>query len=125
MRVIISTVTRPSLRFSHVKSLDYLCFRKAYLEAHRKGADEAILLNHRGELVEGSRTNLFWMKDNVLYTPAIQCGCLNGIGRQLALKNARQKGIPVKFVHAKPQTLFAADKAFLTNSVMGPVPLIC
>ena len=119
----ISTKVRNKTKLSHLKSINYQPFRDAFLQAKEKGFDEAILLNAKNELVEGARTNLFFVKDGVLMTPAIRCGCLNGITRSCVLKLARQLRLPVKTVRAKAPSLLKADEAFLTNSVSGLVPL--
>ena len=122
-KVIVSKTRRPKTRFSHIKSMDYGCFRKAFIEAKEKGCDEAILLNNRNELVEGSRTNIFFVKKGILYTPATHCGCLNGITRRIVLRLARQMDIPCKSVIADVSVLRQADEAFVTNAVMGVMPL--
>ena len=122
-RVIISKTIRGKSQLSHLKSLDYSCFRQAFLEAKRQGYDEAILLNREGKIVEGSRTNIFLVKDKILYTPSLKCGCLNGITRQMILRIAQQNNITCRMVEAIPKSLMNADEAFLTNSVLGVVPL--
>ncbi|OGX37184.1 MAG: hypothetical protein A3C36_00960 [Omnitrophica WOR_2 bacterium RIFCSPHIGHO2_02_FULL_52_10] len=120
---VISGVRRPGTRYSHIKSLDYLCFRHAYAEALKNGFDEAILLNSRGKIVEGSRTNIFFVKDGILYTPAVSCGCLNGITRRMVMRLARRLGIPCKAVAADARGLLEADEAFVTNALLGVMPL--
>ena len=123
-RAIVSKIIRPKNQFSHLKSLDYSDSRRSFLEAKRQGYDEAILLNREGKVVEGSRTNIFFVKKGTLYTPSLKCGCLNGITRQMILRIARQNKIACQMVEANPQSLRNADEAFLTNSVQGVVPLV-
>ena len=123
-RAIVSKIIRPKTELSHLKSLDYFCFRRAFLEAKRQGYDEAILLNREGNVVEGSRTNIFFVKNKTLYTSALSSGCLDGITRQVVLKIARQNNIPCRMTKVKAQTLFQSDEAFLTNSIAGIMPLI-
>lgn len=123
-RVLISSIVRKKTRFAHVKSMDYCLFRRAFEEARRKGYDEAILLNSSGEIVEGSRSNVFFVKSGVLYTPKIVCGCLNGITRQLVIRLAGQLKIPVKRVLAVSRQIVQADEAFLTNSLIGVKPVV-
>ena len=122
-KAIVSGVPRKKTRFSHVKSMDYGCFHRAFMEAGQRQCDEAVLLNNRKELVEGSRTNLFFVKRNILYTPATRCGCLNGITRQRVIRSARQMGISCRTVAAGIRKLTQADEAFMTNSLMGIMPL--
>jgi len=119
----VSEIRRNKTKFSHIKSIDYHPFRQALLKARSKGCDEAILLNNRGQLVEGATTNIFFVKNKVLYTPAVRCGCLNGITRQIIIKCAREAGISCKAVMVGITRLRSADEAFLTNSLMGVMPL--
>ena len=114
---------RRSLRWSSVKSLEYQIFLRVYHVAQSRGCDEAILLNGRGFLAEGSRSNIFFVKDDVLYTPSLSCGCLDGVTRRMVLKIARQLKLKVKEANVRPEELSNADEAFLTNSLMGVMPL--
>ena len=123
-RAAVSKIIRPKTKLSHLKSLDYFCFRRAFLEAKRRGYDEAILLNREGNVVEGSRTNIFFVKNSILFTPALRSGCLNGITRQIILQIARQNKIPCRNVVTELSALLKADEAFLTNSLRGVIPLL-
>jgi para-aminobenzoate synthetase/4-amino-4-deoxychorismate lyase len=80
------------------------------------GADEVLFRNERGELTEGSFTNLFLEKDGVLLTPALSCGLLPGTLREqlLARGEAREAVLTLR-------DLEKADKIFLGNSVRGLV----
>ena len=124
IKAVISSVRRCRTRYSHIKSLDYLCFRNAYVEALERGCDEAILLNSRNKIVEGSRANIFFVKGGILYTPAVGCGCLNGITRRIVMRQARRLGIPCQVVFADVNRLLEADEAFVTNALMGVMPLV-
>lgn len=106
-----------------IKSLDYAIFRGSLQKARAAGFDEALFLNRKGELVEGSRTNIFWVKDNVLLTPPITSGCLPGVTRQAVIECARKLGLRCAARHAAAGRLREADEAFVTNAVLGVVPL--
>lgn len=123
IRAIVSNVIRKKTPFSNIKSMEYHCFRQAFNEAKEKGCDEAILLNHRQEIVEGSRTNIFYIKKGTLYTPMVKCGCLNGITRQIVIQLARKLKIPMRVVAANIRMLLRSDETFVTNSLIGIVPL--
>jgi len=112
-----------STRRPAIKSIDYLRFLQAYRIARVKGKDEALLLNNRGFLVEGSRSNIFFIKHNVLFTPSLASGCLNGITRQTVLDIAKKMKLKPQEVLSQPQELFKADEAFLTNSLIELMPL--
>lgn len=106
-----------------IKSLDYGIFRRSFKIARAAGFDEALLLNRKGELVEGSRTNIFFVKNNVIFTPSIKSGCLPGIMRERVLKAARREKLRCITRALKAIDLLAADEAFLTNALIGVMPL--
>lgn len=110
-------------RFCDVKSIRYEFYLKAYQEALKRGADEAVIFNKKNEIAEAGRSNIFIVKDGVLFTPALSCGCLNGVTRGIVLKLARKSGIPVKETKLSLKDLRQADEAFLTNSIMEIMPL--
>ncbi|MBP9853341.1 MAG: aminotransferase class IV family protein [Candidatus Omnitrophica bacterium] len=125
IKVMISPIRRKKNAFSHVKSITYEPYFEANKEAKSKGYDEAILLNPSGFLVEGSTTNIFMVEKNLLLTPSIDTGCLNGIIRQKVIGLARQAGIKVKTGKYKLNRLVKADEVFLTNSLIGLKPVSC
>ncbi len=106
-----------------IKSANYLNNILARIEAKQAGADEAILLNGDGFLAEGSVSNLFFFKDETLFTPSVASGILNGITRQVVLETARAEGIPVAEDLLRPEALLNADEAFLTNTTYEVMPL--
>ncbi len=108
----------------NLKTLNYRIFREAYLKASKSGFDEAILLNRKNKITEGSRTNLFFVKDNVLYTPSLSTGCLDGVTRRVVISLANQRKLTVKEVEAHLEDILSADEAFLTNSIGGVLPLV-
>jgi len=122
-KAIILEIRRNRTKFSHIKSMGYQLFRQALLEAKQRGFDEAILLDNKGIVVEGATTNIFFVKRGILYTPSVHCGCLNGITRQIITQCAQKTGIVCKRVMPKVRSYLAADEAFLTNSIVGVMPL--
>ncbi|MEE8347063.1 MAG: aminotransferase class IV, partial [Dehalococcoidia bacterium] len=109
---------------ARVKSLNYLDNLLAREDARRRGADEAILLNTRGKLAEGSAGNLFLVDGHRLLTPGIESGALPGITRQAVLELAAAAGLEaVESSEIETQMLHDASEAFLTNSVMEVMPL--
>lgn len=106
-----------------LKTTNYLLYQLSYLEAKNKGFDEAIILNNRGYICEGSRSNIFFVKDNEIFTPALECGCLDGITRQVIFDMAKKYNIKIEEGRFTLGNLYEADEAFLTNSLMGVMPL--
>lgn len=108
---------------ARLKSANYLLCRLSSMEAEAKGFDEALILNNKGYIAEASRSNIFLIKDNALFTPALSCGCLDGITRRLVLDLAKKYNIAAREGDFTLQDLFSSDAAFLTNSLIGIMPL--
>ena len=97
-----------------VKSCNYLENILAIEEARRRGFDEAVRLNERGEIVSACLANIFWRKDGKLFTPSLTTGCLSGTMREFVLEN--ETGVETK---ADLETLENADEIFLTSAGLG------
>ncbi len=106
-----------------VKSLNYLDSLLARREARAAGADEALFLNGEGKLAEGAATNVFFVAGGRLCTPSPEAGALPGVARGLVLELARGAGIETEEGAYDPDALLAAEEAFLTNALMGVMPL--
>ena len=105
------------------KTTNYLFYRLNLLGAQTKGFDEALILNNRGYVTEGSRSNVFLVKEGSLFTPSLDCGCLAGITRMAIFDLARRYHIKICEGNFTTQDLYSADEVFLTNSLMGIMPL--
>jgi branched-chain amino acid aminotransferase len=92
-------------------------------QARRLGADEALLANTRGELCEGTASNVFVLLDGVLVTPPLSSGCLPGVTRELLLEWAAPAGLPVLERELPFEVLRAADEVLLTSSLRGVQPI--
>jgi branched-subunit amino acid aminotransferase/4-amino-4-deoxychorismate lyase len=105
---------------SRLKTLSYLDNILARREATAAGADEALMLNTDGEVACAAVANLFWLKDGVLHTPALECGVLDGVIRARLLTGA---SLPVREVRAGLDAVRGADAVYLTNSLIGIRPV--
>ncbi len=108
---------------SQLKSTCYLENVLARQEVKKAGADEALLLNERGFLVEGSTTNIFLVSSHMLITPSIESGALSGITREAVMELAQSLGAVLIVKDVELKELIAAEEAFLTNSILGIMPL--
>lgn len=108
---------------SRVKSLSYADNVLARLEARRRGADEAVLLNTAGEVCCASAANLFLVRGGTLVTPPVESGALPGVTRRCVLELAAARGLTVRQAPVLPEDLWAADETFLTNTVVAVVSL--
>ncbi|HPD14333.1 MAG TPA: aminotransferase class IV [Planctomycetota bacterium] len=105
------------------KTLNYLANLWARAEARERGADDAILLNTRGEVAEATSSNLFLVASGTIVTPSLEANILPGITRAVVLALARRAGYNVSERVVRPDELCAADELFLTNSVGELVPI--
>lgn len=84
--------------------------------AHDHDAAEALFVNSRGEICEGTGSNIFYVADDVLITPPLATGCLGGITRELLLEWLRADGTEVFEAPQRLGSLNNASEAFLTSS---------
>lgn len=96
----------------------------ARVEALKSGFDEAIMLNTNGMVVEASAENIFIVKDNVLITPPIMSGALNGITRDSILTLARDNRISCEIRDISRDELYLADEVFLTGTAAEIKPVV-
>lgn len=91
--------------------------------ARETGYDEAIMLNTQGHVAEATASNVFVVRKGRLLTPAIESGALPGVTRAAVLDLAREAGIEAAEAELTLDSLRTSEEAFLTNSVMGIMPL--
>ncbi len=124
-QAIIAPFVKNSKDFlTGIKSTSYLENILARKIASNKGKQEAIFLNESGFLTEGSRSNLFFVKRNIINTPSTQCGILNGITRQKVISITKKLRMRVRVDKFKLKDLLCCDEAFLTSSLMEVIPLV-
>lgn len=119
MRVIVSSWVRIDSRSLpiHAKaSANYANSALARIEALKSGVDEAIMLNMRGMVVEGTAENIFIVKDEMLVTPPLTSGALDGITRSSILSIAQHLGINFQICDISRDELYYADEVFLTGT---------
>jgi branched-subunit amino acid aminotransferase/4-amino-4-deoxychorismate lyase len=104
---------------SKYKTINCLPYVLAGIAAQALNVDSCILLNTNDNIVEATNSNLFFVKDNMLFTPAIQDGCTDGVMRKVVIQIAQQLGIKVYENKVPLQSLAIADEIFLTNSTTG------
>jgi branched-chain amino acid aminotransferase len=115
----ISTVTRRNefSALSRIKALPYLDNVLALQEAREHGADEALLLNTRGNIACASVANVFALRGGRLETPPISDGALPGTMRALVLQLAKEAGLAAAEKSLQVEDLAAVDEVFTTNSI--------
>ncbi|MFH1347204.1 MAG: aminotransferase class IV [Candidatus Margulisiibacteriota bacterium] len=122
-KAIISSIARPDVPTSRIKSLNYINSVLAMIEAKKSGADEAIMLDERGNIAEGTISNIFIIKHGTLYTPSKDAPILAGLTRNLVIKLAKQSAFRLVEKTITPKELYTADECFATFSGAGVVPI--
>jgi aminodeoxychorismate lyase len=119
-RVFISSFRLPAgeplARFKNLNKLPQVLARA---EADAESADEALLLNSDGHVVEGSTSNLFWIRGETVCTPPLPSGILPGVTRATVLELCGVAGIEVREENIVPGELQKMDGAFLSLSSAG------
>lgn len=106
-----------------IKSLNVLNNILAKQEAVQAGAFDGIMLNAQGQVTECSTSNLFFVYQEQLCTPAEGCGILEGITREVVLQLAKETGLPVQEGTYGATALWEAEECFLTNTTMEILPV--
>jgi branched-chain amino acid aminotransferase len=126
LRLIVASVVRnhPLTVDPQIKSNNLLNNVLAMQEAVRQGANEAILLNHRGELAECSQSNLFAIRDGVVLTPPLDAGILDGVTRNFLFKIGAELGVPMREATLREADLDRMDELFITSTTREVVPVV-
>ena len=103
---------------------NYLNSIIATQEAKRNGFDEAILLDHNGNVSEAPGENIFIVRDDQLITPPLSSSALNGITRDAVIKIARNLNIDVIETEIARSELTISDEIFLTGTAAEITPII-
>lgn len=96
----------------------------ARAQADEAGADEALLLNTEGNVVEASSSNLFWIADDIVCTASLAGGILEGVTRAVVLEICRTLGLAAHETNVKPERLKQAQGVFLSLSSVGIVEAV-
>ena len=99
------------------KVTNYLESLLAVREAKARGALEALIVDGRGDVVEGATSNVFLVAGGRLVTPPPDAGILVGITRAHVLEAAARAGMPVDERRLRPAEIAAADEVFVTSSI--------
>ena len=107
-----------------IKSNNLLNNALAMQEALRRGAEEALMRNQAGEIVECSQSNVFMVRQGVVLTPPLEAGLLPGITREFVLELAADLGLEARQASLSPAELLAADEVFLTGTNREVTPVV-
>ena len=123
---IVSSWMKSDIRSipTHAKGIaNYANSALARMESIKAGADEAIMINSNGFVVEASAENIFFVKDNSIITPPISTGALEGITRDTIIEISKQNNIPIIIDNVARDQLYYFDEVFLTGTASEIVPI--
>ena len=90
--------------------------------AEKKGYDDALMLDYRNYVAEGTGANIFFIKGNDIYTPIADC-FLNGITRQTVIEMVKKQGLNLVEKHILPNEIKNYDEALLTGTAAEITPI--
>ena len=106
------------------KSVSYATHVAAEAEARRRGADDAVLVDVDGMVLEGTVTNVWWREGDVLLTPELELGILAGETRAALLGLAAKEGFGVETGAFPLDRLLEAEEVFTSSSVREVMPVV-
>ena len=106
-------------RFSNLKSNNYLPYTMGALYAKHQKLNDCLILNTHERICDATIANIFWVKNETIYTPPLSEGCIAGVMRRHLLHLLPGKGYNVQEQILYPQDLFDVDELFLTNATSG------
>ena len=126
MKVISATTVRnhPLAIPPQVKSLNYLNNILAKIEALDYEVPEAIMYNHDGYVAEATGDNVFIVRDDVIYTPPVEAGSLEGITRSVVIRLAVEDNLEVIEKHLTRYDLYVCDEFFLTGTAAEVIGIV-
>lgn len=92
-------------------------------QAHRRGYDDALLLNERGEVAECTAANIYCIRGGDVATPPLSSGCLSGVSRAILMEEGPRIAVPVTERALKLEDFFYADEVFITSTTRHVQPI--
>lgn len=123
VKIAVTRRNHPHSLDPRIKSHNFLNNILARIEADRNEYFEVIIRNLEGHLAEGTVSNLFFVYQGELCTPAVEVGILDGITREAVIRVALESGLKVREAKFRPGDLKTADEAFISSSLMEIMPV--
>ena len=114
----------PAALSPRIKSLNYLNNILAKIEGLQAGCEEALMLNHKGEVAECTGDNIFIVRGRELATPPCDAGILEGVTREAVMELGQEAGLLVREIPLTRHDIYVADECFLTGTAAEVVPVV-
>ena len=122
--IFVKEQNYPILRFHPaIKSGNYLGNMLAKKDARTVGAFEPVFVNRDGYVTECAIRNIFFIKNNILLTPAVELGVLPGVIRDTIMELARKRGLKVREALIIQNEVASMDEAFISSTGVGVLPV--
>ncbi len=102
---------------ANLKSCNALIYAMAAQQSMTNKWNDTLILNTNNHIIESTIANLFWIKDETVYTPPLRDGCVAGVMREHIIATLAQYNIVVHQRSLDLNTLLQADEVFLTNAI--------
>ena len=106
-------------KFSNLKSANFLPYTMAAHYAKENKLNDCLVLNATGSIADSTIANVFIIKNDVVITPGLEAGCINGVMRRHLLAKMPDAGYAVRETSVLVTDIETADEIFLTNAVNG------
>lgn len=116
---ICKEVVVPLHSFQQFKTCNSIPYVMAAIYAKENKLDDCLLLNNKGFVAEAISANIFIVKKNLILTPPLTDGCIEGVMRKQIIQLARRSNILVKEISLVAEDIKEADEIFLTNVIHG------
>ncbi|BDS10078.1 aminotransferase class IV [Aureispira anguillae] len=116
---ICTAVQLPIDQLSNLKTISALPYVLAGIEKQQAGWDDCFLINSKGNIAESIAANIFMVKGQQIYTPALTEGCIAGVMRCQIIRLANKLGLKLIETSIQQEDLLQADEIFLTNAIRG------
>lgn len=116
---IYTDVKKSCDKFSNLKSANFLPYSLAALFAKEHQLNDCLVLNSAGGIADSTIANIFLIKNDIVTTPALDQGCVNGVMRRYLLEQFRITGYEIQERKLSVSDMENADEVFLTNAING------
>ena len=116
---IYPDIKKPVDILSNLKSANYLSYILASLYARSNSLDDCLITNTKGNICESTKANVFIIKNQVIRTPALTEGCVDGTMRRYLIQKAKENNIEIIETEITFDNLLEADEVFLTNAIIS------
>lgn len=126
LKIISATTVRnhPLAIPPQIKSLNYLNNILAKIEALDNDVPEAVMYNHMGYVAEATGDNVFVVRDNVVCTPPVHAGSLEGVTRGVVISLAQKEKMKVVEKNLTRLDLYISDELFLTGTAAEVIGVV-